>query len=92
MLRNNRSLIARPLDFRRRRTRRSRRSPARPRARRQASFSMGATRRHLAIMVTLLVASVALLAIPLPNASGVFDKLLPLLTLVLGFFFGHQSN
>jgi hypothetical protein len=46
----------------------------------------------ICIMITLLVALAALMAIPWPAASGVFDKLLPLLTLILGYFFGHHAS
>ena len=48
------------------------------------------TRFYLAIMVATLVAVLALVAVVQPSASAVLDKLMPLLTMVIGFFFGQQ--
>ena len=53
--------------------------------------SIEITRGILAIMVTVLVGIVAVIAIPYPSAASVLQQLLPLLTLVLGYFFGAHS-
>jgi hypothetical protein len=48
------------------------------------------TRFYLAIIVAALVVVLALITVVQPTASAVLDKMLPLLTMVLGFFFGQQ--
>ena len=47
-------------------------------------------RFYLALMVATLVAVLALVAVVQPSAGAVLDKVLPLLTMVIGFFFGQQ--
>jgi hypothetical protein len=48
------------------------------------------TRLYLALVVAALVTTLALAAVVQPTASAVLDKVLPLLTLVLGYFFGQE--
>lgn len=50
------------------------------------------TRRILAYAITLLVTAIAITTTVWPSASGVFSQVLPLLTLVLGYFFGTQTK
>jgi len=47
-------------------------------------------RRDLAIAVFILVGLAGVSALLLPNGMPIFDKLLPMLTFVLGYFFHHQ--
>lgn len=69
--------------------------PPRPQAHvGRISFSIWNTdgmRSWLAICITLLVAIVALVAAYETSADGVFGKLLPILTLVLGYYFGKGT-
>jgi hypothetical protein len=96
MIRNYRTTAG--TGFSRRKRRRSQHtSQAHPQkvrrhARRRPSFSTQDTRRHLALIVTALVTIIALIAIPLPAAVGMFDKVAPLLTLVLGYYFGYRTG
>lgn len=48
------------------------------------------TRFYLALVMATLVAVLALTSVVQPSASTVLDKVLPLLTLVLGYFFGQK--
>lgn len=48
------------------------------------------TRRQLALLIVGLVMVIALIATVQNNAMSVLDKLLPLATMIVGFFFGHQ--
>lgn len=48
------------------------------------------TRFYLALMVAILVIVLALTTVVEPTAGPVLDKVLPLLTMVLGFFFGRE--
>jgi len=48
-------------------------------------------RSWLAICITLLVSIVALVAAYETSADGVFGKLLPILALVLGYYFGKGT-
>jgi hypothetical protein len=48
------------------------------------------TRLYLALMVGALFIVLALVAVVQPTASAVLDKVLPLLTMVLGYFFGRE--
>jgi hypothetical protein len=50
------------------------------------------TRRLLAVLVTILVAALAVVAVAQPAANAVFDRLLPLLTLILGYYFGNTPK
>lgn len=50
------------------------------------------TRHYLTIIVTVVVMVVALVALVYPAAEAILDKLLPLLTLVIGYFFGHHNR
>lgn len=45
----------------------------------------------LVYMLVLLIPCLALCALVVPTAGPVLDKLLPLLTLVLGYFFSSQT-
>lgn len=49
-------------------------------------------RRDLALIVTGLVVAVALIATFQSGALPVLDKILPLVTLAFGFFFGHRAS
>ncbi len=49
------------------------------------------SRIDLAFTVVLLVFLIAALAIPIPSAFPIFERLLPALMLVLGFYFGQKS-
>jgi hypothetical protein len=51
-------------------------------------LSTNGIRGWLAMCITLLVSIVALFAAHETSADGVFGKLLPILTLVLGYYFG----
>jgi hypothetical protein len=57
-----------------------------------SSNSVSVTRRHLAFVVVILVSFVAAASIPVPGALVVFDKLLPVLMLVLGYYFGESGS
>jgi hypothetical protein len=50
------------------------------------------TRRTLAYTITALAALVILISIVIPSAASVLDKVLPLLTLIIGYFFGQQHR
>ena len=50
------------------------------------------TRARIATLVTAAVLAVAIVAIPVPSALPVLDKLLPVLTLVLGYYFGQKND
>lgn len=48
-------------------------------------------RSWLAICITLLASIIALIAAYETSADGVFGKILPILTLVLGYYFGKET-
>jgi hypothetical protein len=48
------------------------------------------TRLYLALMVGALFIVLALITVVQPTAGAVLDKVLPLLTMVLGYFFGRE--
>ena len=48
------------------------------------------TRLYLALMVGALFIALALITVVQPTAGAVLDKVLPLLTMVLGYFFGCE--
>ena len=48
------------------------------------------TRLYLALMVGALFIVLALITVVQPSAGAVLDKVLPLLTMVLGYFFGRE--
>lgn len=50
------------------------------------------TRNGLALLVAALVATISLVAAIQNGAMPVLDKILPLLTLAFGFYFGQQSG
>ena len=50
------------------------------------------TRMYLAFVIVLLVSTIAAISIPVPAALAVFDKLLPVLMLVLGYYFGRSGS
>lgn len=50
------------------------------------------TRLYLALMMGALLIVLALAAVLQPTAGAVLDKVLPLLTLVLGYFFGQEVH
>lgn len=64
--------------------RRSRRS-------RHANTSTAVTRRYLALAVVLHVLLVSISTILIPSAGEVFDKFMPLMTMILGYYFGSQQ-
>jgi uncharacterized protein YacL len=49
-------------------------------------------RRELALIITGLVVVIALVASFQIGAMPVLDKVLPLVTLIVGFFFGHKTS
>jgi hypothetical protein len=49
-------------------------------------------RRDLAIAFTVLLVIIAVMAALQNGAMPVLDKLLPLVAIIFGFFFGHKSN
>jgi len=49
-------------------------------------------RRDLAVIITSLVVVVALVAAFQNGAMPVLDKVLPLVMLAFGFFFGHRAS
>jgi uncharacterized RDD family membrane protein YckC len=53
---------------------------------------VGATRMYLAFLIAVVVVLLAVTAVLVPAALVVFDKLLPLLMLVLGYYFGHSGS
>lgn len=63
--------------------RRSRRS-------RPVNTSIAATRRYLALAVVLHVLLVSSSMILVPSAGDVFDKFMPLMTMILGYYFGSR--
>lgn len=65
--------------------------PHRPRRPRRANASTAATRRYLALAVVLHVLLVSAGTILVPSAGEVFDKLMPLTTMILGYYFGSQQ-
>ena len=50
------------------------------------------TRFILAIMLMLLVAGLGLLSVVQPSAASAFEKLLPILSAVFGYFCGRYSG
>jgi len=52
---------------------------------------VGTTRMYLALVIVLMVVLVAAVAISVPAALVVFDKLNPILMLVLGYYFGQSK-
>lgn len=67
-------------------------SDSAPQTGRQASLPEERTRFYLAMAVMATVTTLSLAAVIQPTASEVLDKVLPLLTLVLGYFFGQQRH
>jgi fatty acid desaturase len=49
------------------------------------------TRRELALIVTGLITVIALVAVFQNGAMPVLDKVLPMVTLAFGFFFGQRA-
>lgn len=49
-------------------------------------------RRELALIIVGLVVIIALVASFQIGAMTVLDKVLPLVTLIVGFFFGHKTS
>jgi hypothetical protein len=49
-------------------------------------------RQILALMFTGLIAVIAIIAAAQIGAMPVLDKMLPLVTLILGFFFGRSNS
>lgn len=54
--------------------------------------NLSVMRRNLALVVTLLLVVVALVAAFQIGAMPVLDKLLPLIAVVFTFFFGQKAN
>ena len=49
-------------------------------------------RLYLAFFIVLFVSLIGAIAIPVPGALVVFDRLLPVLMLVLGYYFGRGGG
>lgn len=52
---------------------------------------VGTTRTYLALIIVVIVVLIAAIAVPVPAALVVFDKLNPILMLVLGYYFGQSK-
>lgn len=52
---------------------------------------IGTTRMYLALIIVVIVVLVAVVAVSVPTALVVFDKLNPILMLVLGYYFGQSK-
>lgn len=57
---------------------------------RRTPLSSGTTRHYLALAVLLLVALNAGVAMFVPAAREIFDKLFQVLLLVIGYYFGRR--
>ncbi len=55
------------------------------------SKMVGTTRMYLALIIVPVVISIAAIAISVPAALAVFDKLNPILMLILGYYFGQSK-
>jgi hypothetical protein len=59
---------------------------------RESTESALSTRNGLAYFLAVLVAVISLVAAFQKDAMSVLDKILPLLTLAFGFYFGQQRS
>ncbi len=50
------------------------------------------TRRLLAVVLVVLYAAITVVSIREPSAGAVFDKLQPIVLLVLGYYFGRETE
>lgn len=51
-----------------------------------------ATRRLIAVVLLVLYAAISIVAIREPSAGAIFDKLHPIVLLVLGYYFGRAAE
>ncbi|HEU4321987.1 MAG TPA: hypothetical protein VFS21_02455 [Roseiflexaceae bacterium] len=54
--------------------------------------TMTTTRTWLAVLITAAVLLLATLGVTKPEALPVLDKMLPVLTLVIGYYFGQKAS
>ena len=66
--------------------------PARPIRPGREDSAASRIRRNLAIMVTALLIVIALIATFQIGAMPVLDKLLPLVAIIFGLFYGHRAG
>ena len=58
----------------------------------QEDYGAAQLRRELALIVTGIVSAIALIASLQVGAMPVLDKMLPLVAIIFGFFFGHRAR
>lgn len=63
-----------------------------PKKRRSTRPSEEHVRGNLVYIVTGLIAFVCIVTMIYPETMPILDKLIPMLTLVLGYYFGYKSN
>lgn len=59
---------------------------------RKSSTATEITRRYIGLTVLLLIGATALISVWVPAAASVLEKLLPSLTLMLGYYFGQMRD
>jgi fatty acid desaturase len=63
-----------------------------PKKRRSTRPSEEHVRGNLVYIVTGLIALVCIVTMIYPETMPILDKLIPMLTLVLGYYFGYKNN
>ncbi len=70
----------------------SNKPPQAPKKRRSTRPSEEHVRSNLVYIVAGLIALACVVTMIYPETMPILDKLIPMLTLVLGYYFGYKSN